>query len=67
MVAGDINQDGSVYTSDFDIWAGLAGTANVYNHADLNMDGNVYTSDFDQWATNSGMSHPLGAPVKIIY
>jgi hypothetical protein len=67
MVTGDINQDGSVYTSDFDIWAGLAGTANVYNHADLNMDGNVYTSDFDQWATNSGMSHPLGAPVKIKY
>jgi hypothetical protein len=67
MVTGDINQDGSVYTSDFDIWASLAGTPNVYNAADLNQDGNVYTSDFDQWATNSGMSHPVSAPVKIKY
>jgi hypothetical protein len=65
MVTGDINQDGSVYTSDFDIWASLAGTANVYNRADLNLDGNVYTSDFDKWATNSGISHPLSAPVRI--
>jgi len=67
MVTGDINQDGSVYTSDYDIWAPLAGTANVYNHADLNMDGNVYTSDYDKWATNSGISHPLNTPVRIKY
>jgi len=67
LVSGDINQDGSVYTSDFDIWASLAGTPNVYNRADLNQDGNVYTSDFDQWATNSGMSNPLSAPVRIKY
>ena len=29
MVTGDINQDGSVYTTDFDIWATYAGTASL--------------------------------------
>ncbi len=67
MVTGDINQDGSVYTTDFDLWAASAGSANVYNSSDLNLDGNVYTSDYDKWATNSGTSHPLNVPVIIKY
>lgn len=67
MVTGDINQDGSVYTSDYDLWATDAGAANVYNSADLNLDGNVYTSDYDKWATNSGTTHPINAPVIIKY
>jgi len=64
MVTGDINQDGSVYTSDYDIWAPLAGTANVYNHADLTWMECLYFG-YDKWATNSGISHPLNTPVRI--
>jgi hypothetical protein len=54
MVAGDIDQDGNVYVSDYNSWAVLFGTVNGYLPTDLDMDGNVYVSDYNTWAVNFG-------------
>jgi hypothetical protein len=54
MVAGDIDADGAVFTSDFNLWAINFGLITVYLAADVDMDGQVFTSDFNKWAENFG-------------
>jgi len=64
MVAGDIDQNGSVYVPDYTIWASNQGTAGVYYNADLDFDGNVYVPDYTKWAANQGTSNPILMPNK---
>ena len=54
MVAGDLDQDGNVFVSDFNKWAAGFGSAAGYFIPDLDMDGNVFVSDFNKWAPNFG-------------
>lgn len=54
MVAGDIDADGSVFASDFNLWAINFGLTTVYLPADVDMDGQVFASDFNKWAVNFG-------------
>ena len=67
MVAGDIDQDGSIYVSDYDIWVNQAGSGPGYFSADLDFDGNVYVSDYDQWVLNAGTSNPVYMPSRPLY
>lgn len=54
MVAGDIDADGAVFASDFNIWAINFGLTTIYLPADLDMDGQIFASDFNKWAVNFG-------------
>lgn len=54
MVAGDIDADGAVFASDFNLWAINFGLTTVYLPADVDMDGQVFASDFNKWAVNFG-------------
>ena len=45
MVTGDIDQDGSVFLSDYNGWAGAFGANSIYNRSNLDMDGSVFVSD----------------------
>ena len=67
MVAADVDQDGNVFLSDYNIWAVDFGNTPVYYKSDIDMDGNVFLSDYNKWAVNFGMSHPVNRPVKIKY
>jgi hypothetical protein len=59
MVAGDIDHDGSVWVSDYNIWAANQGASGDYYNADLDFDGNIWVSDYNKWAANQGVSNPL--------
>ncbi len=66
MVSGDTDADNSVFTSDFNIWAGQFGNNMVYDKADIDMDGSVFTSDFNKWAGNFGINNLIeGTPVPV--
>jgi hypothetical protein len=54
MVASDIDADGAIGASDFNLWAQRFGLSGVYNAADTDMDGQVSASDFNKWAVNFG-------------
>jgi hypothetical protein len=54
MVAGDIDQDGSIYVLDYNRWAAGFGATAGYFAPDLDMDHNVYVSDYNKWAANFG-------------
>jgi acylphosphatase len=54
MVAGDIDQDGNVFVSDYNTWAIGFGQTNGYFSSDLNLDGNVFVSDYNSWSLNFG-------------
>ncbi|MCK9451281.1 MAG: choice-of-anchor D domain-containing protein [Bacteroidales bacterium] len=54
MVAGDIDADGAVLASDFNVWAINFGLITIYLPADVDMDGQVLASDFNKWAVNFG-------------
>ncbi len=63
LVAADIDSDGSIFTTDFNLWAGLFGNVNLYNRADADLDAQVFTSDFNKWAGNFGIDNPVeGSP-----
>lgn len=55
MVAGDIDADGAVGVTDFNLWALRFGLTNVFNAADADLDGQVGASDFNKWALNFGV------------
>lgn len=55
MVAGDIDADGAVGVTDFNLWAMRFGLTNVFNVADADLDGQVGASDFNKWALNFGV------------
>lgn len=63
MIAGDIEPDGQIYTSDFDKWVEDFGNDPVYFNSDVDMDGGVYTSDYDKWVENFGYSNPILTPI----
>jgi hypothetical protein len=67
MVAGDIDQDGAVYVSDYNVWVDQAGSGPAYFSADLDFDGNVYVSDYNQWVLNAGTSNPVNMPSRPLY
>jgi hypothetical protein len=54
MVGGDINHDGNVFVTDYNLWAAAFGTTLGYFVTDLNMDGNVFVTDYNLWAANFG-------------
>ncbi len=60
MVAGDIDADGAVFASDFNLWAINFGLITVYLAADVDMDGQVFASDFNKWAVNFGTQSGRG-------
>jgi uncharacterized protein (TIGR02145 family) len=62
MVAGDIDADGAVFASDFNIWAINFGLTTVYLTADVDMDGQVFASDFNKWAVNFGTNTGKSSP-----
>lgn len=63
MVAGDTDADGSIFASDFVVWANSSGSMTVYDAADIDFDGSVFASDFVLWAGNSGINYPIeGTP-----
>ena len=60
MVAGDIDADGAVFASDFNIWAVNFGLVTIYLPTDVDLDGQVFTSDFNKWAVNFGTNNNNG-------
>jgi hypothetical protein len=54
MVAGDIDQDGNIFVSDYNNWAAGFGATTGYFIPDLDMDRNVFVSDYNKWAANFG-------------
>jgi hypothetical protein len=54
MVSGDIDQDGSIFVSDYNQWAVGFGATNGYFNSDLDMDGDIFVSDYNKWAVNFG-------------
>ncbi len=62
MVAGDIDADGAVFASDFNIWAINFGLTTVYLPADVDLDGQVFASDFNKWAVNFGTNMGKSQP-----
>ena len=60
MVVGDINQDGNIFVTDYNIWATGFGATNGYFNTDLNMDGNAFVTDYNKWAINFGSVIDLG-------
>jgi len=54
MVAGDINHDGNVFVTDYNVWAVQFGLTNTYSNSDLDQDGNIFVTDYNKWAVNFG-------------
>lgn len=52
MISGDINADGLIQTTDYDVWFANKATVNTYHPADLNLDNVIQTTDFDWWFFN---------------
>lgn len=52
MLAGDINQDLSIQTTDRDQWRITPAVLNIYDLPDTNMDGVIQTTDYDLWYIN---------------
>ena len=54
MVTGDIDGDGKVFPTDYNIWAEGFGGVNGYFNADLDMDSKIFPTDYNKWAENFG-------------
>jgi hypothetical protein len=54
IVTGDIDHDGQVFVSDYNVWAVQFGAPGIYSASDLDQDGNVWVSDYNKWAVNFG-------------
>jgi len=54
MVAGDADEDGNVYVSDYNRLIIGFGTTNGYFYYDMDMDGYGYISDYNKWSPNFG-------------
>ena len=67
MVAADIDQDGAVFVSDYNVWALQLGSTSGYYSADVDFDGNVYVSDYNKWALNLGTNNPVNMPIGPLY
>nr|HMS51952.1 hypothetical protein [Chitinophagales bacterium] len=53
MFAGDINADGVITVTDFNIYVLQASFINQYARADCNYDSNVTVADFNLYKPNS--------------
>ena len=60
MVSGDVDHDGNIFVSDYNVWAFGFGTTAGYYLSDLDFDTNVFVSDYNIWAANFGTSFILG-------
>lgn len=49
MIPGDMNQDHTIQTTDFNVWVLNPASLDVYHNADINLDGSVQVSDYDIW------------------
>ncbi len=58
MLAGEINQDLSIQTTDRDEWRSLPAVLHIYHEADTNMDGVIQTTDYDTWYPNRSILSP---------
>jgi len=58
MIAGDINNDLVIQTTDFDVWKSTPAVLYTYDYADTNMDGIVQTTDYDLWYINRSTNTP---------
>lgn len=50
--AGDMTQNLTIQTTDYDLWQFNAAILNEYRLSDINMDGTVQTTDYDLWFLN---------------
>ena len=66
MVAGDVDKDGSIYVSDYSLWATNYSRVNGYYDFDIDMDGACYVSDYSKWAVNYGKEINGGALLKSV-
>jgi len=64
MVAGDADQDGAIYVSDYSAWAANYSQTNGYFDFDIDMDGASYVSDYSEWAVNYGKDITLSPVMK---
>jgi hypothetical protein len=53
--AGDMNADGIISVTDFNVYGMFSGDINTYTPADLNCDGFVTTGDFNYYTPNSSL------------
>jgi len=63
MIAGDVNKDGNITASDYNIWlpANNLGSSG-YLESDINMDGNVTASDYNIWLPNNNAGRSSQVP-----
>jgi len=52
MHAGDFNQDGTIQTTDLDLWLLEPAAVNIYSDTDGNLDATVQNTDSDLWLRN---------------
>ena len=53
LFAGDINGDGIISYSDFNLYLAQTGSINTYNDSDINLDANTSTFDFNLYLPNA--------------
>ncbi len=53
--SGDIDAEGTITTTDMNIYLPASSLLNVYHPADCNMDGNVTIADFNRYLPNAGV------------
>lgn len=58
LLAGDVNNDMTIQTSDSDVWRQNAAVLNDYTNVDFNLDGSVQTTDYDAWYLNRSKLAP---------
>ena len=52
MYSGDYNQDGTIQTTDVDVWQANPAVINSYGVQDGNLDGVIQVTDYDVWFLN---------------
>ena len=55
---GDITQDFTIQTTDYDFWKANAASLEVYDNADVNLDSVIQTTDYDLWYKNRSILTP---------
>jgi len=50
--SGDVNGDGLIQVSDYDLWFNNNAVLNTYLNTDFNLDGLIQTTDYDAWFLN---------------
>lgn len=58
LLAGDVNNDMTIQTTDSDVWRQNAAVLNSYTNVDFNLDGSAQTTDYDAWYANRSKLAP---------